>query len=452
MYGPPPDPRQHLLDAGLLADPLAWAACLLVGLLVAWRAGPGRPLLCAAGWVLALTAPWGAYWPWAVLGSFPTIDKAGSLAFYLDGVHWRLLDPGDPGVQLIGVHLGHLWAVEALDRLIAPLQPGAMAGFNLQWMLNLALTWGLTARLFRAETGGTRAGAAAAFWLAMPFGMGLHMLRDINWYTVEKTGMWWLPLYGLAVRAADRRDAGSAGAAGIIARLALPGLCMLGGFFYNAYNSLLLAAMATLWLLWRRDGRAAAIFGATALGGAPLALYQAALMRGEGAPGDPQMFLEQRAMLDVLSLWPPAWNRLELWRAVDPVAAGLAAWGLWRIGRWRPWRAAGLAGLWLLPALVALGPAHNPVYMALYHLLPGFWRVAKPEVFFEISYLMMLGIGAVQAARWAAGAGPGREAARARWLGAALIASWLLTVRLHPVWPPLAAPVTVRLQRMPGGP
>lgn len=428
MYGPPPDPRQQVIAA----DPLAAAVCALIGLLIAGIAGERRPIRCALGVVIALTAPWAACLPTAVFGAFPTIDKAGSLAFYLGGVHRRLLDPADPGVQLIGVHLGHLWLVEAADALLAPLRPSPMAGFNLQWLVNPALAWGLTARLIRRLR--PQIDPAAAFWVAMPYGVGLHVFHDIRWYTVEKTGVWWLPLYGLSLLAAERAGW----------RRLLPGLCMAGAFFYNAYNALVLGAIAGLWLLWRRDRAALSSFLITALGGLPLAAWQAILMRGAAAPGDPQAFLEQRAVHDVLSLWPPAWNRMELWRACDPVAVVAALSWLRHELRWRPGRAMLLVVLWGLPAVIALGPSHNPLYMLLYHAIPGFWRVAKPEVFFWISWLMLLIAAAAGAHRWLAGGGGTTGARSRRWLLAGLmVGSWLLTVRMHPIWPPLTRPIPV---------
>ena len=69
------------------------------------------------------------------------IDKAGSLLFYLDGVHQRMLlhpwlSPGDPAARLIGVHVGHLWITEIFDLVYSP-----VGAFNAQALLYPALAW-----------------------------------------------------------------------------------------------------------------------------------------------------------------------------------------------------------------------------------------------------------------------------------------------------------------------
>ncbi len=99
MYGPPPDALQQLAPTGLYGAWHAWLACVVAGLLLAAWAGPRRPLLAALGGVVALTTPAAAFFGRYVWGAFPTIDKAGSLLFYRDGVLGRAFDPDDPAVR-----------------------------------------------------------------------------------------------------------------------------------------------------------------------------------------------------------------------------------------------------------------------------------------------------------------------------------------------------------------
>ncbi len=62
--------------------------------------------------------------------------------------------------------------------------------------------------------------------------------------------------------------------------------------------------------------------------------------------------------------------------------------------------------------------------MGLRALAPGFWRVAKPEVFFEGSYLCLM-----------ASAGMALRRPLPRWLYAPLALGWMLVVRSHTVYP-----------------
>jgi hypothetical protein len=76
--------------------------------------------------------------------------------------------------------------------------------------------------------------------------------------------------------------------------------------------------------------------------------------------------------------------------------------------------------------------------MAVRDLVPGFWRVAKPEVFFEGVWLVLL----VFAAR-----GFGRiatTAPRAALVYAAMVAVWLGTTRAHPAFPGFSLPQEIQ--------
>lgn len=411
-YGPPPDPREVIVPAGLLDVPGAWLACLVLGLGLAAGARPRRPFLFVLGLVVVLTAPAAAMVPRAVWGAFPTIDKAGSLLFYLDGVHARILDPADPAVRLIGVHLGHLWVTAAFDLVLEP-----FAAMNAHGLLNLALSWWAAARLVEAVTGDRRVGLLLGF----AYGMNLHQLRDLNWYTIEKSGIGWVPLYLWALWEARRGG-----------RWWAPALIGAGAFFYNVYLGLLCALAGALALGWR-SARVTGAVAATAVAMLPLVGLQWRLMHGEGAVGSPEAFVNERAVLDVVELWPPRWNRLEAWRALNLVVAGLGLLALARReARW-----------WALVALVAgaiaLGPAQNPVYRLALWAVPGFWRVAKPETFFHLAWLA-----------WIVAAGVELAHRRPRdrtvvGLGVAFGLGWLVSVRTHPVYPAFTEPLAVEL-------
>jgi hypothetical protein len=421
-YGPPPDPREILVAAGPLDQPLAWAFCLLVGVLLMGLGYRRRwPLLFCLGGVVGLSAPWLFYTADYVFGAYPTVDKAGSLAFYLDGVQWRLLEATDPGMRLIGVHVGHLWVTAAFDLLLP-----AFAAFNAQALLNLTLAWYCAHRLFRAL--GAR--GDSSLFLAFFFAMNLHQFRDINWYTIEKTAIFWLPLYGLSLWRAWQGDRRWMVGSGLLFGLA---------FFMNAYWALLCGGLAAAALLvgsavaWRRPELRpqwkvlGGAFFFSVLGGLPLAWLQWRLMHGEASLGSPEAFAE-RASLDVLSLWPPAWNRLELWRVLDPLALGLVFLSL------RERKVQWLWGLMLPFLVLSLGPTRNPLYFLCNLLIPGFWRLAKPETFFHLAWLLLLGAGAVAWRR-----------PQPRLLPLLAVLSWLLLVRLHPVYPGLARPIEVGL-------
>ncbi len=410
MYGPPPDAGQVLVTAPLLA----WVVCAVAAaiLLLGARRVRGWLQLAALtlGGLFALTAPMGGMLATAVVGSYPTIDKAGSLHFFREGVHWHLLDAADPGVQLIGVHLGHLWVVALLALLLPD-----WAGFNVESFLNVWLAWVCTAAWLE-HRGAKR---PEAVLLAIPFALNLHQFRDINWYTVEKTSIFLLPLWLLVM---DKRKAAACVAVGALA------------MFLNVYMGVLIAAMGAWWALRSvvaRDTRALACIAATALGMAPFAAWQAVLMHGAHAPGTPAQFLAERAALDIVSIVPWAWNRLEGWRAMNLLVLLCAAtwtWGelTWRRSGWVIGGAAVALGLSLGPQLGALP---NPLYMALYQAVPGFWRVAKPETFFFVPWLLAVTAcaGVVRSVNL------GRRGLAV--LGLLLLLGWAWGVRGHPVYP-----------------
>lgn len=450
MYGPPPDPRQVCLDLSLVEAPLPYLGCAVVAATLMgfalWRRPPASTRAGAfiLGQVVLLTAPLLFVLPDAVFGAFPTIDKEGSLLFYLDGVHRRVMAApldavADPAARLIGVHVGHLWVTELFDLVLDPL-----AAFSAQGLLYPAFGWGAAALLLHALCGDVR----VAVLLGMPFGMGLHVFRDLNWYTIEKAAVGWLALFAWALLRAWRdRGRWPWVAAGIYGLMA----------WMNLYLALVGAALGGLALAWVAMGSlrapearpglrglAAACLGCAAVG-LPLALWQHHVMSGGPQLATPGQFLSQRAALDGVSLWPLAWNRLEMWRALDPLAVLLAGAGLATTartdGRVRFALVAGivLTALSLGPAPVPGSAVSNPIYMAAWYTVPGFWRVAKPEVFFEATWLLALGVAAI---------GLERRAPSARTIAllyAAMVGGWFALTRTHPAYPGFTLPIETTL-------
>lgn len=440
LPGPPPDPRQVLLDLGPLAEPGAWLACLVAGgvlvasgVLLRRTRLSLRAFLVILGQVVALTAPLAAVLERAVLGAWPGIDKTGSYLFYLDGVHRRLLlHPvdalADPAVRLIGVHLGHLWVTEALDLVLS-----AHGAFNAQGILYPALGWTCAWLLLRETRSGPREALIAAF----PFGMGLHVFRDLQWATVEKAAVFGIPLFAWALLRASRR-----GGAWVLAAAG----AFAGAAWLNWYLALVNGILAVGLLLALRDRRTAVAVGGSLAAALPLVAWQALVLPDAGPMADRDRWLWERAALDVLSLWPPAWYRLEPWRALNLGALGLAFGGLWRERRDRRVQVGLLVGLGL--AMLSLGPLlagtreagiPNPIYWLAWTLVPGFWRIAKPEFLFEGTWLLLL----VLAGRTLTS----QHLRRPALLGvhAVVLAAWVASVRTHPAYPVFTAPVEVRL-------
>lgn len=369
-------------------------------------ARPRRPFLFIVGAVIALTTPAAAYFPTYVWGAFPTIDKAGSLLFYQEGVHWHILDASDPAVRLIGVHLGHLWVTALFDTVLSP-----FAAMNAHALLNLCLNWYCAFLLLRAVSGDS----GAALLLAFPFAMGLHIFRDINWYTIEKSGVYWIPLYAWTLW---RARTGTARWIGVAAAV------YAAMFLYNAYWGVLGAAIGAAALL-SGERRVMLAVGASAFAALPIILQQARLMTGTEI-ATPAAFAE-RAALDSVTLWPPLWNRLEAWRALDLIGISLALFGL--RANWRWFAIAAAFGA------LSLGPAFPP-FAWITAFVPGLWRFAKPEVFFEVTWLAILVAASVTLA--------GLDLSR-RVLATIMIASWILSVRTHPVYPGFTMPVPVKM-------
>ncbi len=438
MYGPPPSPRQVEIAASVGDLPEAWLASLLVGVVLVavglWlqrRNEMGAAALVILGHVLALTAPATALLERSIWGAWPTVDKAGSFLFYLDGVQWRPFSAGaldDPSLALIGIHVGHLWITALLDLVLS-----THGAFNAQALLQVVLAWFCGWLLMRD----LQARPWPALLASFPFAMGLHVFRDVNFYTIEKSAVFGIPLFLWAMNRARTRGGWWIAAAA---------LALLGGALINWYLALVCVAFLGLWLLGAHDKRSLATAGLCSLVIAPLVVFQALLLHDAGALSDPQRFLWERSALDVLSIWPPEWYHLELWRALNLPLMLLGAWSLWRL-RDRTEARFGAAVVVTL-GLLALGPmligeqgagVPNPVFWAAWKLIPGFWRVARPEFLFEGAWLCLLVAAALAIGRWRLSRGAMLS------LHALLLMGWIWGVRSHPAYPGFCEPVEVEL-------
>jgi len=441
VYGPPPDERQVLAPVQLVDDPISYLICIGVGIVVSsaffWKRPPQafRYFFLILGQTIVLTAPLAVHLDTYVYGSFPTIDKEGSLLFYLDGVHERMifhpfLSPTDPSARLIGVHIGHLWVTAFFDLFLTPF--GAM---NAQGLLYPALGWWTMWLLLREVCRDAR----IAFLLGFPFGMGLHVFRDLNWYTIEKSAIFWIPLFSWSLLKAWR-DGGKWRKAPAAIFLTMTWMNLYLGMVSAVLGACALFSMALVVIRnravhveFRRVLHACTLCSLWVL---PLIIWQWALMKGGPEIGTPEQFLWERAALDGFSLVPFQWNRLEIHRALNLVGVGLAIFGVFRCWKDPRVRFATFTGLILaiisIGPILLPGPILNPFYLLIRDVVPGFWRVAKPEVFFHGTWMLMLVIASIELKRMAT---------RGWWmLYVIFIIGWLFMVRTHPAYPPMTLP------------
>ena len=121
----------------------------------------------------------------------------------------------------------------------------------------------------------------------------------------------------------------------------------------------------------------------------------------------------------------------------------LAAWGI--VAGRKDGRIQLASACALVLFVLSLGPylgvasLENPLYFAARSVVPGFWRVAKPEVFFLGTWLLLSLIAAIQLARL-------RPSARTiTVLYGIFVVAWLIMVRSHPAYPPMTLPKETRL-------
>ena len=184
--------------------PEAYLACIGVGLVLSLAAllrTPNVRLRAAVfilGQTVLLTAPLAVFLDTWMYGSYPTIDKAGSMVFYLDGVHLRMLtDPvaslQDPAARLIGVHVGHLW-VPSSSTCSSPL-----------WGRSMRRVCSTRPRMVLRVASVSRSDAEAARQHAhgLPFGMGLRLRTQLVHRRPQSSGFPYFcgPLTGRGVTA-----------------------------------------------------------------------------------------------------------------------------------------------------------------------------------------------------------------------------------------------------------
>ena len=413
LYGPPTDPAEQDFAAGVMDVPWEWGGCVVFGVVAVvvgarmvrharydqdWRDVLGGALLIA-GVVLGLTAPAGGLVLRAAWGHFPTVDKLGSMHFLGQHACLAAFDTGTVATRLIGVSLGHLCIGELLVSAGGSHFPG-FAAMNIQALFNLWLAGWTASRLFR-EVGATRWAAIIA---ALPLALSLHQLRDVNWYTIEKSGVGWLFLYAWMLVRANERGLGWIGVAAA---------AYLWAFFYNSYWGVLGAVGAGLALPFlHRTGRLAVALSAVAA--LPLVIRQLPALANPTLPG--ATAFAERAALDVLTL--TEWNRLELYAALDIPSIVLAAAAIPLVSR-------KLLAAAAIPVILALGPA-TPVWTA-FTMLPGMWRFSKPETFFHLDVLVIGTLASLVLSR--------RTPRQQVGIAVLMLISWLVLVRTHPVYP-----------------
>ncbi len=334
--------------------------------------------------VTLVTAPWISVLNDAVIGAYPTIDKEGSLLFYLDGVHKRaLLSPvdslSDPAYCLIGFHLGHLWITEIFDIILS-----THGAFNAQIILNLTLNITLSIvflRIFSRDNLSTMV-------IGTIFGLQLHVFRDIHWYTIEKSSIYCLMSFWIMLEMIQLGKNKYWWTLGIIFYLitwinfywgilsTILGICYgLKSLIAKDYNNNVLKGIATC----------------IPFGLGVMTIQLTLMSNGELLAGKEEFL--HRASLDTFDPFKLNWNRMSLWQSINPLIIGYGVWGLWRN------RLSFLTILGMIFLFLSMGPfisigIDNPLYL-LINELPGLWRFAKPEIYFFVTYACFC-IGAVK--------------------------------------------------------
>ena len=293
--------------------------------------------------------------------------------FYRDGVHFRLFSFSDPAHRLIGFHLGHLWISQILDWFV-----GDIGAFNLQALLNVTLTWYCTYRLLHL----LGASHLWAWLLASQLGFHLHLFRDIQLYTIEKSAVYPLLLYWESTIRASKGEKGSPIGMGL-------------SFFLASWINLywgIFCVLITPFLLWmyRTEDKRSILKGVIfcVLFGCCIGLYQQILTTSGPPFAHSERFME-RAALDNVSIWPFSWNRLPWFMSISPLLFIIFGW---------TWHTKKLytkyIGLGIVFFILSTGPylfssVPNPLYQGL-TALPALWRFAKPEAFFFLTYIVLL--------------------------------------------------------------
>ena len=382
--GPPKDAREILFlptfEDGLLTIALA-VGCFIVAYHI-WLNHKGVwayrffLLLSVIG---LITTPWFGTLTDSVIGAYPTIDKEGSLFFFNQGVHTNwLLHPDtaldNKGLQLIGVHIGHLWLVEIWSWFVSPI-----TAFNIQAMANLILN--CLAAWWWLEDNENNSPEWIGLLTALTLGAQLHVFRDIHWYTIEKSMLFPIFLYWGALNRMEF-DAQIRRWIPILYTLAI---------LLNFYWGILLGLLTILQVCMRRSLRQVKLFWPIALAGCigiALGLLQMTLQSDTRRFADAAAFLT-RASLDTFDISNLNWNRMGFWK---PINVPICIYFGWLMSTKRISIRPILIGTIFL--VLSIGPMltttlPNPLYNSL-SIIPGMWRFAKPEIFFFITYAIII--------------------------------------------------------------
>ena len=381
--GPPVDPREIIYQASISQ----YAFSIVFGsifLFISYRLRQKELLakfLFSLGSVFLLTAPWIGSISDAVIGAYPTIDKQGSLLFYLDGVHQRaLLQPlhslTDPAYRLIGFHVGHFWIVSFFDILLSP-----FAAYNAQMFVNLICNLYFGIILLEKMNVSSK----KSIFFALILGLQLHVFRDIHWYTIEKSSLFWI--FGFWIYIVELCKV----------KTNYPwwglGILYFLSTWMNFYWGIVLAILGSLYAIQMlrapflqhlRFWKGILFCGILGL---IIGVIQLQLSDPHHSFASPAQF-QERAILDSFSLYPLHWNRMHIWQAINPVVlllAGLAC-RQKMISMFEFILALGFFLLALGPQIIGLS---NPIYLLL-SIIPGLWRLAKPEIFFLITYTLLI--------------------------------------------------------------
>ena len=389
------------------------------------------------GILTLLTAPWLGSLYKAVIGAYPTVDKEGSLLFFEHGVHhlWftnSAMDLQDTGLPLIGIHIGHLLPTEILSWFVP-----TFVAFNIQSVLHLFAN--ILAFLFLADSYSSLQSKEWEKWIvAIVIGAQLHVFRDIHWYTIEKSALFPIFIFwGVLKRQRT------------LSPIWLPFVYFLAGL-YNFYWAILCPLLVITEVPTHIQPSIAlkktskALVGCLIVG-LLLGFGQMSLQVEQYQFATTEAF-SKRAALDVFSLSSLDWNRMGLWRPLNPIVVLLGGWSLLKIYRTAdravengPKTRQMVLGLMLcgaLSVLLSMGPMltdslPNPLYQ-LFSMLPGMWRFAKPEIFMLIGYTI-LGVGMLYK-EWP------------RWVWGITVALYLLGLYTSPAFPYLTIFIDSSLQ------
>jgi len=326
-----------------------------------------------------MTSPWLSTLTESVIGAYPTIDKEGSLFFFNQGVHTEWLKHpstafDNTGLQLIGVHIGHLWLIEVWSWLVSPI-----SAFNIQMLANLifnamAVWWWL-------DDSDDHQPEWIGLLTAVLLGAQLHVFRDIHWYTIEKSMLFPIFLYW-----------------GVLNRLPhnskmaiwIPILYTMATLL-NFYWGILLGLLTLFQYGLNRQYHHLSVFKPIAMAGLvgiALGILQMTLQSDARRFAEATDFLT-RASLDIFDFHTVQWNRMEFWQSINIPICLYFGWLL--MHRRIPVQSIILGTVFLM---LSLGPMltsgiSNPVY-TIFSIIPGMWRFAKPEIFFFVPYAIMV--------------------------------------------------------------